>query len=229
MYHDTVGDAAAGSPVPVAVARRRRPVLPASSLTPPTTPARMRPGGRPTTTAPEPRPRTPCRTTSPTGLIYPYVENNRKVFQCPDGYDTTPGSPTQGQQFQVSYAFNFITGGPAGKAPRHHHQRNQQRPPRLGPQQRPRLLLSVPEYFHSGPLAVHRPRRRPALRPSSQPGLQRALVRRPRRRHDHQRPSTPPLLRQLTGRLAEPPSLSRLAASDGCSQGSLDSDPTRLL
>ena len=52
---------------------------------------------------------------TPSGLIYPFVENNRKVFLCPDAYDTTPGSPTQGQQFQVGYAFNFTTGGPAGR------------------------------------------------------------------------------------------------------------------
>jgi prepilin-type N-terminal cleavage/methylation domain-containing protein/prepilin-type processing-associated H-X9-DG protein len=51
---------------------------------------------------------------NPNSLIYPYVENNRKVFQCPEGYDITPGSPSLGQQFQVSYAFNFTTGGPAG-------------------------------------------------------------------------------------------------------------------
>ena len=51
---------------------------------------------------------------TPNGLIYPYVENNRKVFLCPEGWDTTPGSPTQGQQFQVAYAFNNIIGGPAG-------------------------------------------------------------------------------------------------------------------
>ena len=50
----------------------------------------------------------------PNGLIYPYVENNRKVFQCPEGYDNKPGSPTNGEQFQVSYAFNNVTGGPAG-------------------------------------------------------------------------------------------------------------------
>ncbi len=52
---------------------------------------------------------------TPTGLIFPYVENNQKIFRCPDGYDVTPGSPTQGQQFQVGYAFNNVTGGPAGK------------------------------------------------------------------------------------------------------------------
>jgi prepilin-type N-terminal cleavage/methylation domain-containing protein/prepilin-type processing-associated H-X9-DG protein len=52
---------------------------------------------------------------TPSGLIYPYVENNRKIFQCPEGYDLTPGSPTQGQQYQVGYAFNNVTGGPANQ------------------------------------------------------------------------------------------------------------------
>ena len=52
---------------------------------------------------------------TPKALIYPYVENNRKIFLCPDGYDITPGSPTLGQQYQVGYAFNNVTGGPAGR------------------------------------------------------------------------------------------------------------------
>jgi prepilin-type N-terminal cleavage/methylation domain-containing protein/prepilin-type processing-associated H-X9-DG protein len=48
----------------------------------------------------------------PSGLIFPFVENNRKVFQCPLGIDTIPGSPTRGQTFQVSYALNWVSGGP---------------------------------------------------------------------------------------------------------------------
>ena len=47
-------------------------------------------------------------------LIWPYVEGNKKVFNCPDGLDITPGSPTQGQTYQVSYAMNYVTGGPNG-------------------------------------------------------------------------------------------------------------------
>jgi prepilin-type N-terminal cleavage/methylation domain-containing protein len=47
-------------------------------------------------------------------LIWPYVEGNKKVFQCPDGYDLTPGSPTNGQPYQVSYGTNYVTGGPNG-------------------------------------------------------------------------------------------------------------------
>jgi prepilin-type N-terminal cleavage/methylation domain-containing protein/prepilin-type processing-associated H-X9-DG protein len=48
-------------------------------------------------------------------LIWKFVEGNKKVFQCPDGIDTTPGSPTQGQAYQCSYGMNYVTGGPNGK------------------------------------------------------------------------------------------------------------------
>jgi prepilin-type N-terminal cleavage/methylation domain-containing protein/prepilin-type processing-associated H-X9-DG protein len=48
------------------------------------------------------------------GLIYPYVEGNPKIFRCPEGIDLTPGSPTLGQRYQVSYALNGVGGGPAG-------------------------------------------------------------------------------------------------------------------
>jgi prepilin-type N-terminal cleavage/methylation domain-containing protein/prepilin-type processing-associated H-X9-DG protein len=50
----------------------------------------------------------------PTGLLWPYLEKNIKMFRCPDGYDWFPGSPTYGQQLQVSYAINWTQGGPAG-------------------------------------------------------------------------------------------------------------------
>src|SRR5262249_12270728 len=46
--------------------------------------------------------------------IYPFVENNRKVFQCPDAYDLLAGSPTKGELFQTGYAMNAVSGGPAG-------------------------------------------------------------------------------------------------------------------
>jgi prepilin-type N-terminal cleavage/methylation domain-containing protein/prepilin-type processing-associated H-X9-DG protein len=48
-------------------------------------------------------------------LIYPFVEGNKKVFQCPDGFDITPGSPTQGKRYQCSYGMNYVTGGPNGR------------------------------------------------------------------------------------------------------------------
>ena len=51
---------------------------------------------------------------APTSLIWPYVEGNRKVFLCPNGIDGNPGSPTFGETLQVSYALNWVSGGPAG-------------------------------------------------------------------------------------------------------------------
>jgi prepilin-type N-terminal cleavage/methylation domain-containing protein/prepilin-type processing-associated H-X9-DG protein len=48
-------------------------------------------------------------------LIWPYVEGNKKVFQCPDGIDITVGSATQGQEYQCSYGMNYTTGGPSGQ------------------------------------------------------------------------------------------------------------------
>jgi prepilin-type N-terminal cleavage/methylation domain-containing protein/prepilin-type processing-associated H-X9-DG protein len=47
-------------------------------------------------------------------FLWPYVEGNAKVFQCPEGVDPVAGSPTQGQPLQLSYALNGVTGGPAG-------------------------------------------------------------------------------------------------------------------
>jgi prepilin-type N-terminal cleavage/methylation domain-containing protein/prepilin-type processing-associated H-X9-DG protein len=44
-------------------------------------------------------------------LLWPFVEGNKKVFQCPDGLDFT----NNGQPFQVSYGMNYITGGPNGQ------------------------------------------------------------------------------------------------------------------
>jgi prepilin-type N-terminal cleavage/methylation domain-containing protein/prepilin-type processing-associated H-X9-DG protein len=48
------------------------------------------------------------------GLIWPFVEQNIAVFKCPMGIDVFPGSPTKGRDFQVSYAMNFVSGGPSG-------------------------------------------------------------------------------------------------------------------
>lgn len=50
----------------------------------------------------------------PTGFLFPYVENNLKVFRCPEGFDRMPGSATYGKMLQVSYALNFSSSGPAG-------------------------------------------------------------------------------------------------------------------
>jgi prepilin-type processing-associated H-X9-DG protein len=49
------------------------------------------------------------------GVLWPYIEQNLTVFQCPDGIDRRPHSTTQGQRYQVSYALNWVDGGPGGK------------------------------------------------------------------------------------------------------------------
>src|SRR5689334_17196562 len=35
----------------------------------------------------------------PNSLIFPFVEGNTKMFRCPEGFDRTPGSPTNGQLY----------------------------------------------------------------------------------------------------------------------------------
>lgn len=50
----------------------------------------------------------------PRGLLFPFLENNTKVFKCPNGFDVTPESPTFGREFQVSYGMNWISAGPEG-------------------------------------------------------------------------------------------------------------------
>jgi prepilin-type N-terminal cleavage/methylation domain-containing protein len=51
----------------------------------------------------------------PRGLIGPYVEDNARVFRCPDGIDRRDGSPTFGRMLTNGYAMNGVEGGPAGK------------------------------------------------------------------------------------------------------------------
>jgi prepilin-type N-terminal cleavage/methylation domain-containing protein/prepilin-type processing-associated H-X9-DG protein len=51
----------------------------------------------------------------PAGLLWPYIEQNVKVFQCPNGIDLTHGSATYLQPFQCSYAMNYVSGGPSGQ------------------------------------------------------------------------------------------------------------------
>jgi prepilin-type N-terminal cleavage/methylation domain-containing protein/prepilin-type processing-associated H-X9-DG protein len=46
----------------------------------------------------------------PAGLLWPYIEGNPLIFQCPDGIDVTTGQP-----FQCSYGMNYVNGGPNGK------------------------------------------------------------------------------------------------------------------
>jgi prepilin-type N-terminal cleavage/methylation domain-containing protein/prepilin-type processing-associated H-X9-DG protein len=57
----------------------------------------------------------PAREDYPRGLLWPYVEQNQKVFKCPEGIDQDPNSSTFGKFFQVSYAMNYVTDGPNGK------------------------------------------------------------------------------------------------------------------
>jgi hypothetical protein len=47
-------------------------------------------------------------------ILWAYLEGNRKVFHCPKGFDSLQGSPTFGQELQLSYAINGVAGGPAG-------------------------------------------------------------------------------------------------------------------
>jgi prepilin-type N-terminal cleavage/methylation domain-containing protein/prepilin-type processing-associated H-X9-DG protein len=51
----------------------------------------------------------------PAGLIWPYIEQNIKIFQCPNGLDLTQGSATFGSPFQCSYAMNYTSGGASGQ------------------------------------------------------------------------------------------------------------------
>lgn len=47
-------------------------------------------------------------------LLASFAEANAAIFRCPEGYDRTPGSPTFGLPYQVSYALSQISGGPQG-------------------------------------------------------------------------------------------------------------------
>jgi prepilin-type N-terminal cleavage/methylation domain-containing protein/prepilin-type processing-associated H-X9-DG protein len=49
------------------------------------------------------------------GLLWPFIEQNQKVYKCPVGIDIQAGSATFGQAFQVSYGMNYTTGGPNGR------------------------------------------------------------------------------------------------------------------
>jgi prepilin-type N-terminal cleavage/methylation domain-containing protein/prepilin-type processing-associated H-X9-DG protein len=46
----------------------------------------------------------------PGGTLWPWVENNPTIFKCPNGFD-----PTTGQEYQCSYAMNYVNGGPNGR------------------------------------------------------------------------------------------------------------------
>lgn len=65
-----------------------------------------RPGSNPTMTVDDQYQR---------GMLWPFIEQNQQIFKCPDGIDRTLGSATFGQEFQVSYGMNYVTGGPNGR------------------------------------------------------------------------------------------------------------------
>jgi prepilin-type N-terminal cleavage/methylation domain-containing protein/prepilin-type processing-associated H-X9-DG protein len=48
------------------------------------------------------------------GLLWPFVEQNQKLFWCPNGVELRPDNPMRGKPLQVSYGFNHVTGGPNG-------------------------------------------------------------------------------------------------------------------
>ncbi len=58
---------------------------------------------------------TPLDDNYPRGLIWPFIEQNPKIFKCPNGIDLQPGSTTFGQTFQCSYGMNYTTDGPSGR------------------------------------------------------------------------------------------------------------------
>jgi prepilin-type N-terminal cleavage/methylation domain-containing protein/prepilin-type processing-associated H-X9-DG protein len=49
------------------------------------------------------------------GLLWPFIEQDQKIFKCPNGTDLDPTSPTYGGHYQVSYGMNYVTGGPNGE------------------------------------------------------------------------------------------------------------------
>jgi prepilin-type N-terminal cleavage/methylation domain-containing protein/prepilin-type processing-associated H-X9-DG protein len=51
----------------------------------------------------------------PRGLLWPFIEQDQKIFKCPNGIDMDPTSPTYRGEFQVSYAMNYVTRGPNGE------------------------------------------------------------------------------------------------------------------
>jgi prepilin-type N-terminal cleavage/methylation domain-containing protein/prepilin-type processing-associated H-X9-DG protein len=51
----------------------------------------------------------------PTGLIYPFGEQNPKIYRCPYGFDSNRSSPTFGEQYQISYAWSGVSLGPEGR------------------------------------------------------------------------------------------------------------------
>ena len=58
---------------------------------------------------------TPLPDYDPTkALLWNYLDKNPKAYNCPNGIDLVPGSPTFGRRVQISYALNGVLGGPIG-------------------------------------------------------------------------------------------------------------------
>ncbi|GIW80983.1 MAG: prepilin-type N-terminal cleavage/methylation domain-containing protein [Gemmatales bacterium] len=63
-----------------------------------------RPGTSPTYALPDYQPK---------ALLFPFIENNYAVFQCPDGINPRRELPDFGRRYQIPYGMNYIDGGPA--------------------------------------------------------------------------------------------------------------------
>jgi prepilin-type N-terminal cleavage/methylation domain-containing protein/prepilin-type processing-associated H-X9-DG protein len=48
----------------------------------------------------------------PTSLLFPFVENNKAVFNCPHGRNMIREAPNFGETLQIGYALNWVSGGP---------------------------------------------------------------------------------------------------------------------
>ncbi|MFO0842525.1 MAG: hypothetical protein U0797_09040 [Gemmataceae bacterium] len=48
----------------------------------------------------------------PAGLLWPFIEGNPKTFKCSKGKD-----PVTGQDYQCSYAMNYVNWRPNGRTP----------------------------------------------------------------------------------------------------------------
>lgn len=56
-----------------------------------------------------------ARTDYPTGLLWPFIEKNRRLFQCPDGFEMDKANVDYSKPYQVSYAMNYVSNGPNGR------------------------------------------------------------------------------------------------------------------
>jgi prepilin-type N-terminal cleavage/methylation domain-containing protein/prepilin-type processing-associated H-X9-DG protein len=48
----------------------------------------------------------------PTAIIFPFIEQSSRMFNCPQGIDRFRNTASSFEPFQISYAFTGITGGP---------------------------------------------------------------------------------------------------------------------